>query len=285
VIGLDPKVYIVGGHGYIGTRLVPCLIADGWAPEVIDCGIYEEPAPLLDVRKMNPPEDNHPVVWLATIHKEPDGLKQDEVKPWVQEMTKVMVDLPLAWYKAGHPMLYASSMQVVGPGPSSAYAYAKRIAEASFVGAHNTQVLRFGTVWGGLNENPLRLETAINAALLGEQLPDDYKAYTTHINRAVEALCYGLCRPFLGTVENVTDSDDYVTGAYVNDTQSKPPTSRTAWELLFSRESDRAEWAQQRRGSYRPATELLAQYYGLPWPSDSDSEPKENDDDSEHPEE
>jgi nucleoside-diphosphate-sugar epimerase len=191
-----------------------------------------------------------------------------------------MVETPVDWFRAGHPLLYASSMQVVGPGPPSANAYAKRIAEATLVGAHNAQVLRFGTVWGGLDQYPLRLETAINAALLGEELPHDYKAYTTHITRAVEAICYGLCRPFLGTVENVTDSEDYLIGAYVNAIRSKPPTSRSAWELLFTREADRAEWAQQRRGDYSPATKCLAKFFSLPWPGDPDPEPKETSDDS-----
>lgn len=271
---MSNKCWVVGGAGYIGSHLVPVLIEDGWDVEVIDAGVYGNvpPAQKQDVRELDPPADGAPVVWLATLHREPEGFKElseEEQQRWTAEMEALMVELPRRWHAAGHPIVYPSSMQVLGLMGASAYGWAKRLFEASMVGERGVQILRFGTVWGGLDKEPARVETAINAALVGKKLTEDYLAFTTHIHRVVESLSYALCRNYLGAVENVIDREDPTTGSAVNSAMDRPIQRRGVWDLLFTKEFERA----QKKWKARPhMTAQLADYYHLPWPEGTPKE-------------
>lgn len=277
---MNNKVYVVGGDGYIGTRLCRLLREEGWDVKSIDMGVYKN-IPVTDkqdVLELEPAGDGAPVLWLATIHREPAGFLQmpeADQRKWVQAMERLMVDAPGDWIRAGHPLIYPSSMQVVSPMGSSAYGWAKRLFEARWVGTVGVQILRFGTVWGWLDEEPARVETAINSALLGKRLTEDYVAYTSHIGRVLEALAYALCRNYLGTVENVTDSEDPVTGPKVNSILTVPAQKRTVWEHLFMKERVRAESLAKRLKKAKKKREhftyALATAYQLPWPADLDT--------------
>lgn len=272
---MSNKVYVVGGAGYIGSHLVPVLIEDGWDPQVIDAGVYGNvpAANKQDVREMEPPADGAPVIWLAAIHREPDGfrdLDEEQQKKWTSEMEALMVDMPRRWHAAGHPTIYPSSMQVLGLMGSSAYGWAKRLFEAGMVGERGVQILRLGTVWGGLDKEPARVETAVNAALLGKRLTDNYVAFTTHVHRAVESLSYALCRNYLGAVENVLDREDPTTGPTINSALDAPIQRRGVWDLLFTKEFERA---QKRDWTKRPhMTAQVAEFYHLPWPEGTPKE-------------
>ena len=269
----DNTVYVVGGSGYIGSHLVPALIADGWAPINIDAGIYghmpaHEKVDILD-EDFTIPEDSCPVVWLATLHREPPGyesLSVAEQERWTKLAYRLMVDEPHKWMRAGHPLVYASS-QMVFNAPHTLYGQTKRMFEASAVGAF-TQIFRFGTVWGGLARDPARPQTALNAALLGNFPPPEYMSYTTNIHRAVSALVLGLYRPFNGTVENVFDSEEPVTGQIVRDTFNILPRERTTWQIEFVRAADLSSARKRSLRRRKHPTELLAKFYGLPWPEE-----------------
>lgn len=268
---MSDKVYVVGGAGYLGARLVPVLLSDGWAPEVIDAGVYGHvpAAQRRDVLEEEPPGDGAPVIWLATVHREPDKfdtLSEEDRLKWGELMGQLMVEVPGKWIKAGHPLIYTSSMQVLAAMSASLYGYAKMAFEKGWVGTRGLQIFRFGTAWGGLDREPARVETAINSALLGRELTEDYVAWTTHIDRIVETLAYALCRPYLGTVENIVDSDTPTTGPEINGILSKGPRERTLMEQLWMREWDRAEALRKKFRKRKHFTRALAEHYRLPWP-------------------
>ncbi len=270
------KVYLVGGAGYIGSLLQKVLNSQGWQPEVIDCGIFGNvpPAAKQDVLDMEPPGDGAPVIWLATVHREPDfgKMPEEDCRKWAGKMAAIMFEKIEPWIRAGHPLVYCSSMQVAELMGGSAYAYAKRMFEAQWVGTAGVQIIRFGTVWGGYDQDLVRIETAINSSLLGKKLTENYRAYTTHISRAVEALSYAICRDGTGTVENVLDDDEPRTGPQINAIVKTAPKERSLWEHLYMSEWVKAEKLREAGVKRTHFTALLAEHYHLPWPEEISKE-------------
>lgn len=266
-------VIVVGSDGYIGSRLCPALRQFGYDVDAIDCGVYSNvPAAYKrDVRELDPPGDGRPVVWLATIHREPEGfdsLPVEGQRKWLVALEDIAFTQLERWIRAGHPLVFPSSMQVMELMGPSRYGLAKRMVESRWVAQRGVQIVRFGTVWGGFNtEGPIRAETAINSALLGRTLTDNYLAFTTHIDRAVTAILCLLPRQFLGTVENVLDSEDPVTGPEINEIVETYARERSSWQQSFMLERG---WAERRASEFKKPrkhfTRALAEYYCLPWP-------------------
>jgi len=273
---MSEGVIVVGGEGYLGARLCPLLRSIGFEVESVDAGVYGNvpPAYAKDVREMEPPADGRPVVWLAAVHREPEGLATDEDRgKWCAALEDITFTQPEKWVRAGHPLLFPSSMQVIELMGASAYGYAKRMFESRWTGQRGVQIVRFGTVWGGFNSaGPVRVETAINSALLGRTLTDNYLAYTTHIDRALTALAHMLMRPFLGTVENVTDEDAPISGPEINAVIDTAARERTTWQILFMLERAQAEKRSDLRKPREHFTRSLARFYHLPWPEGTKEE-------------
>jgi nucleoside-diphosphate-sugar epimerase len=271
----DNRVYVTGGSGYIGSHLIPALIADGWDPINLDAGIYGHMAApdkvdILD-EDFQIPDDGQPVIWLATLHREPPGfedLDEHGKQKWIDLAHELMVKKPLEWLKAGHPVIYPSS-QMAFTSPDTLYGQTKRMFEAMAVG-NFVQIFRFGTVWGGLQRDPARPQTVPNAALLGKFPQPEYMAYVTSIQRAINALVLALYRPFNGTVENVFDSDEPITGQIIRDTFNILPKQRTAWQIEYVRSADLSNGRKRSLRRRKHPTELLAAYYNLPWPEKTD---------------
>jgi nucleoside-diphosphate-sugar epimerase len=269
----ENRIYVVGGSGYIGSHLMPALISDGWDPVNIDAGIYGH-MPAMDKTDIldddfQIPQGQAPVIWLATLHREPPGfetLGEKARDKWINLAHTLMIKKPHEWLAAGHPMIYASS-QMSFTSPDTLYGQTKRMFESLAVG-NFVQVFRFGTVWGGLQRDPSRPQTALNAALLGKFPSPNYMSYTTSIHRAVTALALALYRPFNGTVENVFDSDEPITGEIIRNAFDVPPKARTAWQIEFVRSADLSNGRKRSLRRRKHPTELLAAYYNLPWPEE-----------------
>lgn len=269
----ENRVYVTGGSGYIGSHLVPVLIADGWDPVNFDAGIYGhmpaiDKVDILD-EDFEIPGDGAPVIWLATIHREPPGFEhmpEDKRRKWIDLAEKLMLYKPLEWMRAGHPMVYPSS-QMSFTSPDTVYGRTKRMFEAAAVG-NFVQVFRFGTVWGGLHRDPARPQTVPNAALVGKLPTPEYMSYVTSIQRAVSALALSLYRPFNGTVENVFDAEEPITGQIIRDTFDTLPKHRTPWQIEYIRAADLSQSRKRSLKRRKHPTELLAEYYNLPWPEE-----------------
>jgi len=265
---MENKIYVIGGSGYIGTPLCRELRADGWEVENIDCRVYGDRDKKQDVRTIKPPGDGSPCIFLATIHREPAGLTAKEQGAWGKAMEDLMVNAPLNWLRAGHPLTFASSMQV--PKGGCLYANAKLAAEQRLVGLPNCDVLRFGTAWGQmLDGDPVRFETAINSALTGKELTENYVAHVTHISLIVQALAYAPCCPQYGEVRNVTDMHDPITGRMINCIPDIEVNKHTPFQALFMQEYKKfAQYRELETFEREHFTKSLANYYGLPWPKD-----------------
>jgi nucleoside-diphosphate-sugar epimerase len=260
-------VYVVGGAGYIGSRLVPALVDEGWGVVVVDNLIYGQPAPTdtdnviflnEDVLSMDVPAGNEPVIWLASMHRD-----AEEAEEHAERYCTLMVRRPLGWLAAGHPITYVSSASVL-TDRSSLYATAKCLAEESFLQVTRAfQILRFGTVWGGLSEDPTRPQTAINRAILGDLPTEDYMAFTTHISTAVEALTYAPYQPYLGTLENVFDVAEPITGTYVEKAANENEIV-TPWTYKFrgERRALKPERIEELKAMEHPC-EAIRRFY---WP-------------------
>lgn len=263
-------IYVVGAGGYLGSRLMPRLVADGLEATPIDALVYGQSGERRDVLDEAPPGDGRPVIWLATIHREPPGIEQDTeaASAWAEAMWALMVEKPFEWFSAGHPVTYVSSMLAVRG--DSLYGIAKRAAEQRFVGAPNATVFRFGTVWGGFGDPPvfpMRVQTAVNRYLLGQSLPEDYIAFTTHIERALQTLQFAPYYRHLGCVENVLDFDEPTKRDDLERELQASGEARTMWGHKLAHE---ARFAEQWEGTRdEDVTKALAEYYSLPWPTDS----------------
>lgn len=193
-----PDVYVVGGRGYVGSRLTASLENFGYDVEAIDPGYLTEetPDPSQDVTdfRFPIPKDGKPVIWLACIHRVPDEdkLSAEDYCEWNAYAEELMVDCPQEWHEEGHPVIYVSSMQIVTQKTLDIYAKCKRQFEQWAVGTPGVRVIRPGTVWGGLNKpsDPTnRVHTVVNRFLTTGELPDDnWRAYTTAITKLIDAL-------------------------------------------------------------------------------------------------
>lgn len=234
------RIYVVGGNGYLGSRLVPGLVDDGWDVHVIDNCVYHQ-APMdlehvayqfENVLDIDVPAGDEPVIWLASLHRD---AKEDPDKH-AKVYTDLMVRRPLGWLAAGHPLVYVSSMSVL-TDRQSLYSLAKGLAEEQIIQHSRAfQILRFGTVWGSLTEDPTRPQTAINRAILGELPDENYLAFATHHSTAIEALRFAPQYPFLGTIDNVFDSADRISRQDLEVALEGEPRYKTVWGLQMSRE-------------------------------------------------
>jgi nucleoside-diphosphate-sugar epimerase len=271
------KVYLIGGRGYLGSGLYQALKRyPQLSVEVIDANVYEEGRLTKDgrgddVRRINPASKAPGIaVWLATLHKEPDGLDELGQEKWRCLGGDLMVDAPRRWYDDGHKILYISSMQVVSGFYESLYAQLKNEAESYFVGRLDTTTVRFGTIWGNLERDPTRPQTAINAAILGHRLPDDqYRAYTTSYQEAVYQLAWEITNGlFWGEVRNFCDTAQPVEGDFVRASfEAANPRHRLQASWATFRAHLTAERIESLKSRTHP-TELLASYYKLPYPKE-----------------
>jgi hypothetical protein len=265
------KVYLVGGGGYLGTGLNQALSRDPRLNvEVIEANVYTPGASGQDVRQLTPGTlEPGIVVWLATLHKEPRGLVGDDRQRWRAVGTEIMATLPYLWLIAGHKLVYVSSMQVIRD-PGSLYGQMKADAESRLVGRPGATVVRFGTIWGNLEHEPARPQTAINAAILDHRLPDDqYAAYTTSYNEAIYQLTWEVTQGlFWGEVRNFCDTAEPVEGDFVRasfDTENPRHRLQATWAAM------RATLPPERKESLKSRThptKLLASFYNLPYPEE-----------------
>ena len=161
------KYLLIGGAGYVGTRLWKALAADPQNEvEVIDLGLlwpehvhsYVE---WRDVRDEDPAQalDYDVVIWLATIHDTPES----ERAAWHNLTRQLMVDLPRDWERWARRFVYFSSMRAV-THPETLYGQRKLEFEAR--ARESTLIIRPGTVWGDFHPDmPNRLHTAVNRQL------------------------------------------------------------------------------------------------------------------------
>jgi nucleoside-diphosphate-sugar epimerase len=198
------KVHVVGGRGYIGSRLARRLTELGYDVNVIDPGytISDTPDESQDVTDpgFEIPNDGAPVVWLACIHRLPPEV-DDSLAEWERYADQLMVESPREWIQADHPIIYVSSMQVVTQEDYDLYADCKQNFETMFVGRAGVRIIRPGTVWGGLIEGDQtnRVQTVVNKWLVGGALPDEHwRAYTTRIQNLLDVLESSVVRAFDG---------------------------------------------------------------------------------------
>lgn len=215
---MSVDVRVVGGCGYVGKRVVATLEHEGLDVEVIDPGylVSETPDESQDVtsRRFKIPQDEAPVVWCACIHRLPDGI-EDPTDEWGWYAEELMVNAPLEWIEAGHPLIYLSSMQVVTRGVLDTYAERKLGFERLVVGRAGVRVIRPGTVWGGLicpTDPANRVHTAVNRYLTTGQPPDDrWRAYITGMPNLIAVIGDAVDRAINGELPGdvicVTDWD------------------------------------------------------------------------------
>lgn len=259
-----PRVYVVGGSGYVGRRLDPKL-RKKWDVRVIDPGylLFDTPDTAKDVTApgFEIPDDDAPVVWLACVHRIPPAIEKDPAlaSAWDQYAQLLMECCPVEWHDAGHPIVYVSSAQVItqrGRAPD-VYAAYKSAAEQELLGRLGATVIRPGTVWGGLNpkDRTSRIQTVVNRYCTTGVLPDEHWAsYTTRIWDLVKVLVVATGAAARGTGDVYTISD-----------LGRPAVAQDLQVgKIGKRLSDEIEWP-----AWPHPMELLAKHRGLPWPKET----------------
>ncbi len=191
------EVALVGGGGYIGQRLARYLADRGWAPEVIDPDIHQAGFPVIaecrwrlaDIRDVPTNELPEQIVYLASFHDVPfwDQLLDGEKLEWQQEASEIMIKEPLRLIAAGKEVIYVSSMRAL-THPETFYGNLKAVAERELF--QKASIVRFGTVWGGLEEGLYNRTITVpnNWAVRGE-LPDkNWEAYVTSMDWAMQSI-------------------------------------------------------------------------------------------------
>jgi nucleoside-diphosphate-sugar epimerase len=205
---MNEKLVLVGGAGYLGTRIGKELERSDIKFSVLDpCLLWPEDhrnsgwdIDLRDVTKV-PQEEfrGKTVVYLASLHKHPD-LK------WEPVMDRLMVTTPLSLLPYVDRLIYISSMQTIHGEPST-YAAKKRRAEAQLFSSLHFQkvsVLRLGTLFGGLERGyPNRIHTVPNRYCIGRgDIPADFSSYVTDVVQSVGNVVDLITYPYKGTVRN-----------------------------------------------------------------------------------
>lgn len=216
------NVILVGGHGYLGSRVRVALEADGAHPLVVDPGILQKVDDCSqDVLKM--PYHYHEVegdvvVWLASIHEVPESSRL----VWQDIAYDLMVKTPMEWAAAvgtaGGRFIYISSTRA-GTHPDGLYGWNKRRFELLTAGDDHVTVIRPGTIWGGLSETlPNRTQTVINKMLTSDWLPEPLwePFFTCHIDiivNIIQALLVAPDHRDAGLIRTATDTFIPITGA------------------------------------------------------------------------
>ena len=220
------RVLLTGGCGYVGSVLVPKLLALGHQVRVVDLqwfGNFLEPHRNLTVDKADfrsvtsMPEDDA-VIHLAGVANDPQG----ELNPKLASETNALGTMELArtasiW--GVKQFIYASSGSVYGVSndlevtensrlnPISDYNKTKMVAERCVLSYGNAQILRPGTVCGWSPR--MRLDVVVNRFLVqamqkgqitvlgGEQMRPHI-----HIEDMCEAYLWLLARPELTGIFN-----------------------------------------------------------------------------------
>lgn len=192
------NVILVGGLGYLGSRLNVVLQGAKVSVDVVDPGILQgipdsSSAALAfsqDVLQMSVPSftEDDVVVWLASIHEVPDESRL----VWQDVAYELMVTVPLRWAsavgKAGGRFIYISSTRAA-THTDRLYGWNKRRFEILTVAEDHVTVLRPGTIWGALSETlPNRTQTVINRMLTDATFqvePHTEPFFTCHMYRIV----------------------------------------------------------------------------------------------------
>jgi nucleoside-diphosphate-sugar epimerase len=195
-------IYVVGGAGYIGQRLMPLLEKFyPWAP--VWCVDLQQPKRwdrhiTADAREWEPEDPNSVIVYMASVQEPSDNM-------CAMLANEIMVDTPsyfLMTQRCKH-MVYFSSIRAVEAREENATIYSeeKRNAEQVLLcldalRGRTISILRPGTVFGGFSDAlPVRRTTVPNKYLLTGELPDEnYRAYICPMNTilwaATEAVDY-----------------------------------------------------------------------------------------------
>lgn len=247
------NVVIVGGAGYVGTRLHDLLPE----AESVDPGILQGLCDRRgDVRNVSPHGDV--VVWLASIHELREG---DLEEDWRAVAEMLMVDGPLEWalevVSRGGRFVYLSSTRAE-TAPERLYGRMKLRAERLLleVGG-DISIVRAGTVWGGLLPGrPNRVQTIINRLILEpglEIFPGQESFYTTHLPRLVGELERSAHTRWRG-LKTVTDSPEPINGALLR--AGRRPR-------LFDLEKDLTNVEMVLAENTRHPMGLYAEYYNV----------------------
>jgi nucleoside-diphosphate-sugar epimerase len=233
------NILIIGGNGYVGSRLRQVLAQD-YTVDSVDCCWYnyDKTSRRVDYHKLTAEDltKYHTVVLLAG-HSSVASCVGDIRSPWLNNVTN-FTDLAnkLSWNNI--PLIYASSASVYGnslPGqlftesnrqfiPINHYDITKYTldleAKVAISNGQTIMGLRFGTVNGWAPN--LRADVMINAMYNAAKSQGKITVTNKHINRAllgIEDLCRGIAhcieRPVAGiynmasfntSVENIANA-------------------------------------------------------------------------------
>jgi len=208
------NILIIGGNGYVGSRLRQVLTQD-YTVDSVDCCWYnyDKTSRRVDYHKLTVEElaKYHTVILLAG-HSSVASCVGDIQSPWLNNVTNFTnLANKLSWNNI--PLIYASSASVYGnslPGqlftednrqfiPVNNYDITKYTLdlEARIAIGRGQPVmgLRFGTVNGWAPN--LRADVMINAMYNAAMLQGKITVTNKHINRAllgIEDLCRGIAR-------------------------------------------------------------------------------------------
>ena len=227
------RILVTGGCGYIGSVLVPELLADGHTVAVMDTqwfgrNLEEHPkliVGIVDIRKgleFLPLNMTDCIIHLAAVANDPCG----ELDPKVTWEVNALATMQLidAAARAGVPrFIYASSGSVYGLKdedevtedltcvPLSEYNKTKMVAERvvlSYADKMAVQILRPATVCGYSPRT--RLDVAVNALTISALTTGEIKVFggaqirpNVHITDMVRAYLFMLDHPELQGVYNV----------------------------------------------------------------------------------
>jgi nucleoside-diphosphate-sugar epimerase len=196
-------IYLIGGAGYIGSRLALELRQRGQPFRILDaCILGNECEHWRELTKVDvfksgaldciEPEDT--VVWLASLHN-------GDWKGIESVGERLMWRMPYNLLHRRCRLLYVSSMQVFALSRCP-YADAKARAEHMLAARAQAErrslcIIRPGTVWGWLRAGlPNRVHTVPNRYLLTGELPDGfYSSYICSMGSLVDTIAAALVAP------------------------------------------------------------------------------------------
>jgi UDP-glucose 4-epimerase len=208
------NILIIGGNGYVGSRLRQVLAQD-YLVDSVDCCWYnyDEQSRRIDYHKLNLEDlSKYATVVLLAGHGSVASCNGDIQGPWLNNVTNFTNLLAkLSWNNT--PLIYASSASVYGnsqPGqlftelnrqfiPINNYDITKYTldleAQLAITRRQTVMGLRFGTVNGWAPN--LRADVMINAMYDTAQSQGKITVTNKHINRAllgIEDLCRGIAQ-------------------------------------------------------------------------------------------